>query len=394
MKTFRYRLYPTKAQQTRLDKTLGYCRRVYNQALAARRDVWNKHKESISLYDTHKLLTGWKTEQPELREANAQVLQNACVRVDLAFQAFFRRVKKGAEKPGYPKFKSWRYYDSFTFPQGPPKGGFRLTDDGKLYLSKIGDVKIVLHRPLEGKPKTLTIKRDRLGKWYACFACETEPEPLPGSPSVVGIDVGLTHFATLSTGEKIDNPRFFKQKEKVLKRARSQRDEALKGSARRKQLSRRANHIEQHITNRRADFAHKLSRQLVDEYQVIVFEDLNVQGMMNGNWRSMNRSIADVAWSQFITFTEQKAKAAGRTVIKVPPRGTTQRCSRCGKIVKKDLSVRVHDCPFCGLVLDRDHNAALNILARGLACVGSIPRSSLLWRGEQSHHGALPVRDR
>ena len=369
MKTFRYRLYPTKAQQTRLNKTLNCCRRVYNQALAVRKDAWDNRQESISLYDTHKLLTGWKTDQPELREANAQVLQNACLRVDLAFQAFFRRVKTGAGKPGYPKFKSWRYYDSFTFPQGPPKGGFRLTDDGKLYLSKIGDVKIVLHRPLEGRPKTLTIKRDRLGKWYACFACETEPEPLPESPNVIGIDVGLTHFATLSTGEHIPNPRFFKQEEKALKKARSQRDKTPKGSARRKQLSRRVNHIEQRIANRRSDFAHKLSRQLVDKYQVIVFEDLDIQDMMNGNWRSMNRSIADVAWGRFIAFTEQKAKAAGRTVIKVPPRGTTQRCSRCGKIVLKDLSVRIHNCPHCGLKLDRDHNAALNILAHGLVCV-------------------------
>lgn len=371
MKAFKYRIYPTKAQRTKLNRTLGLCCWVYNQTLGARKSAWEERRESLSWYDTKRMLPLWKEEKPVLKQVHSQVLQDVTQRVDLAFNAFFRRVKAGEEEPGYPKFKSWRYYDSFTYPQAG--SAFKILNDGRLRLSKVGNVKIVLHRPVAGRIKTLTVKRDRLGKWYACFTCETESKPLPESPAVVGIDVGLTHFATLSTGEKIENPHFFKQEEKALKRARSQRDKAPKGSARRKQLSLRVSHIEQRITNRRTDFAHNLSRQLVDKYQVIVFEDLDIQGMQSGNWRSMNRSIADVAWARFIAFTEQKAKEAGRTVMRVDPKNTTQRCSGCGEIVPKDLSVRIHSCPHCGLVLDRDHNAALNILALGLQSIGSNP---------------------
>ena len=352
-------------------RTLSLCCWVWNQTLELRKTAWEQENRRVSFFESKRMLPVWKSEKPELKLVHSQVLQDISMRVDLAYQAFFRRVKEGTEDPGYPKFKSWRYYDSFTYPQAGT--AFRILDNGKLRLSKIGDVKIVLHRPLEGRPKTLTIKRDRLGKWFASFACETEPEPLPATPLAIGIDMGLTYFATLSTGERIENPRFFKQDEEALKKARSQRDKAPKGSARRKQLSRRVNHIEQRIVNRRTDFAHKLSRQLVDKYQVIFFEDLEIKEMMDGNWRSMNRSIADVAWGRLMAFTEAKAAAAGRTVEKVPPRGTTQRCSGCGETVPKDLSDRIHDCPYCGLVLDRDHNAALNILALGLQRIGTNP---------------------
>jgi putative transposase len=313
------------------------------------------------------------------------VQQEAQKRVDLAFRAFFRRVKAaeppvrrngGARKPGYPRFKGRHRYDSFTYPQ--PKGNFRLLDNGRLRLSKVGDVKIKLHRPVEGKVKTLTIRRDAVGNWYACFSCQVEPTPLPPTDRMTGVDAGLTHFATLSTGEHIPNPRFFRQDEKALAKAQRRLSACEKGTPEYRKLIRVVQHIHKRIANRRRDFAHKVSRRLVNEFQFIALEDLDIQDMQNGNHRGMNKSIADVAWGQLGRYTSFKAEEAGRTVVRVDPRGTTQECSGCGEIVHKDLSVRVHHCPHCGLVLDRDENAALNILARGLACVGSIPRSSLL----------------
>jgi len=356
-----------------MQKALDACRWVYNESLAVRKNAWEQEQHSVSCYDTMKMLPNWKREHPFLLNAYSQSLQNACVRVDLAFQAFFRRVK-AKQKPGYPRFHGEDRYDSFTYPQS----GFSLQDNVRLRLSKIGTVKVRLHRPIKGEIKTLIIRRDALHNWYACFSCIIEPIPLPPSPEVVGIDVGLSHFATLSTGEHIPNPRPFRKNEKSLAKAQRRLSECARGTHEYRKHSRVIHHIHQRIANRRKDFAHKLSKRLVNEFQIIAFEDLNIQDMQDGNWRSMNKSISDAAWRQFRQYTTYKAEYAGRTCVAVDPRNTTQMCSGCGKIVRKDLSVRVHDCPHCGLILDRDYNAALNILARGLACVGKSPRISSL----------------
>lgn len=359
--TFKYRLYPTRAQRATMQKVLEACRWVYNQALEVRRSTWQERQESLSLYDTIKMLPGWKQQNPSLKQAHSQTLQDACTRVDLAFQHFFRRVRNG-ETPGFPRFKG-DWYKSFTYPQS----GFSFADDGRLYLSKIGNVKIKLHRPIEGKVKALTVKRDCLGNWYACFSCELAPEPLPATHKTVGIDLGLTHFAVLSTGEQIDNPRFFRKDEKALAKAQRRLGKCTKGTSEYRRCKRVIQHIHQRIANRRENFAHQLSRRLVNENQIIVFEDLDIQQMQNRNFRSLNKSIGDAAWRQLRQYTEYKAVNAGRTCIAIDPRNTSQMCSDCGEIVPKDLSVRVHECPFCDLVLDRDLNAALNILARGLS---------------------------
>lgn len=363
-KTFKYRLNPTKVQRTKLNETLELSRLVYNKTLEVRKETYEQTGQTLSLYDTNKLLTGWKKWEPVLTNVYSQVLQNAQERVDLAFKAFFRRVKNG-EAPGFPRFKSAHRYDSFTFKQAG--FGFKEPENGLVRLSKIGDAKIILHRSIEGKVKNLTVRRDKVGNWYACFSCIVEPKPLPPVAAVIGIDVGLSSFATFSDSEKVPNPRFFKRDEDELKRAQRKFGEAAKGSPERKKRLKTLNHIEQRITNRRVDFAHKFSRNLVNKYQVIVFEKLDIVDMMDGNFRSMNRSIADVAWGRTVEFSAYKAEDAGRAILQVNPRGTTQECSGCHKVVPKGLSVRVHDCPYCGLVLDRDHNAALNILARGLA---------------------------
>lgn len=360
-KTFKFRLNPTHHQRTLLYNTLELCRWVYNETLATRKNTWEQEQKSISLYDTNKLLTTWKKDKPELSQVHSQVLQNAQERVDLAFKAFFRRLKAG-EKPGYPRFKGHGRYDSFTFKQS----GFKLLDNG-LLLSKIGAVKIIQHRPIEGNVKTLTIRRDSVGNWYACFSCEVEEKPLPPTDKVVGIDLGLTTFAVFSNGGEIPRQRWMKQDAKDIARLQRKKEKLPKGSLEWKKVVRALQHAYQRQTNRRKNFAHQESRKLVNEYQFIAFEDLNIAGMQSNGNKVINRGIADVAWGQFVQFTTYKAAEAGRGVVLVDPKNTTQMCSGCGEIVPKDLSVRKHECLHCGLKLGRDHNAALNILARGLA---------------------------
>jgi putative transposase len=361
-KSFQFRLRPTGHQRTLLGKTLDACRWVYNETLATRKNAWEQEKQSLSLYDTNKLLPGWKADKPELAQAHSQVLQNAQERVDLAFKAFFRRVKAGEKEPGFPRFKSVRRYDSFTFKQS----GFHLLDNG-LFLSKIGVVKIVQHRAVEGEIKTLTIRRDSVGNWFACFSCEVVECPLPPIDQVVGIDLGLTTFAVFSDGNEIQRQRWMKQDAQDIARLQRMKEKFEKGSPQRKKVVHALQHAYQRQTNRRKNFAHQESRKLVNSYQFIAFEDLNVAGMQAKGNKVINRGIADVAWHQFVQFTTYKAVEAGRGVVRVDPKNTTQMCSGCGEIVPKDLSVRKHDCPHCGLKLGRDQNAALNILARGLA---------------------------
>ncbi len=367
-KTYKFRLCPTKHQRTLLGNTLELCRWVYNETLATRKNAWEQEQKSVSRYDTIRMLPVWKEQKPELSQVYSQALQEVCTRVDLAFEAFFRRVKAGGEKPGYPRFKGYGRYDSFTYPQT----GFTLCENG-LLLSKIGAVKIIQHRPIDGKIKTLNIQRDAVGNWYACFSCEVEPRPLPASEKAVGVDVGLESFATLSNGEKVTNPRFFRKDENKLAKAQRKLSKAEKGTPERAKRRKAVEHIHQRIANRRKDFAHKLSRQLVNEYGVIALEKLNGKNMLQNH--CLAKSISDAAWNQFARYTQYKAENAGRGCVLVDPRNTSKRCSRCGTLVEKDLSVRVHSCPICGLEIDRDENAAINILALGLQCLGVNPRS-------------------
>lgn len=362
-KTYQFRLNPTKKQVKALQLSLDACRWVYNKTLESRKQAWEEQKQSLSRYDTSNLLPKWKEENPNLNNAYSQCLQNVQLRVDLAFRAFFRRVKAG-ETPGYPRFRGFDRYDSFTFPQS----GFTLIDN-RLKLSKIGSVRIKKHREIEGNIKTLTIRRTG-AKWCACFSCEVVTKPLLVVDAVVGIDIGLASFATLSTGEKIDNPRFFRTDEAKLAKAQRRLSKAGKGTTDRTKQRKKVIHIHEKITNRRKDFAHKLSRHLVNNYQVIVFEKLNIKQMRENGFKGIRKSIGDVAWNQFIQFTAYKAEDAGRTVVCIDPRNTSKRCSRCGQLVEKKLSDRIHSCS-CGLVLDRDHNASINILALGMKSLAS-----------------------
>jgi len=362
-KTYKYRLYPTKAQQTEMQKTLDACRWVYNKTLEVRKTAWKERKENVSYYDTVKMLPEWKQDNPSLTCVYAQSLGEVCRRVDLAFKAFFRRCKN-KKNPGYPRFKSFDRYDSFTYPQN----GFMLLKK-QLKLFKIGLVKIRKHRDIDGKIKTLTIRRTATSKWYAYFSCEVEPKPLPKVSPIAGIDVGLESFATFSNGEKIENPRFFKKNEKSLAKAQRKLFKQKKGSSERKKAKKVVAHIHEKIVNKRRDFAHKASRAIVNNYQVIAFEKLNIKQMRENGFKNIRKSIGDVAWNRFMEFTHYKAVEAGREFVQVDPRNTTKMCSRCRQLVEKKLSDRIHKCPYCGLTLDRDINAAINILARGLSCL-------------------------
>jgi putative transposase len=362
-KVYRYRLYPTKAQETIMNQTLELCRFVYNQTLAIRKDAWEQEQKSISNYDTHNLLPSWKAQHLELKTVHSQVLQETQQRVDLAFKAFFRRVKAGEKEVGYPRFKGKGRYDSFTYPQL----GFSLKET-TLKLSKIGDVKIKLHRAIEGTVKRLNINRRSSGKWFACFTTEYEPKTQPFKDgAVVGIDVGLTSFATLSNGEKVENPRFFRHDEKALAKAQRKLSAQEKGTPKRAKARKVVSRIHERIGSRRNDFVHQLSRAIVNRFGIVAFEDLNVKGMVQN--RYLAKSIGDAAWTQFINATQNKAEEAGSIVVLVNPNNTTQECSRCGQIVKKELKDRKHSCD-CGYVADRDENAAINILRRGLTSVG------------------------
>lgn len=374
MKTYKYRIYPTKAQRTILGKMLEECRWLYNKILETRKNSYEQQGIWLGNYDTMTMIPIWKKDRQTLKNVHSQVLQNVNIRVDLAYQAFFRRVKAGQEEAGFPRFKGYGRYDSMTFPQYG--NGARL-DGSSLILSKLGNVKVKLHRELCGTPKTICVRRSSNGKWFATFSCICETTPLPDEPKRVGVDVGLQSFATLSSGEKIANPRFFKREQDALAKAQRRMEKHAKGTparaARRKIVSR----IHDRITNKRTNFAHQVSRQLVNGYGVIVLEKLAVTEMISNHTNvfgnKLNKNITDVAWSQFAQFTAYKAADAGRLFLQVDPRNTSKRCSRCQSLVVKDLSIRIHDCPHCGLVLDRDHNAAINILALGLQSVNATP---------------------
>jgi putative transposase len=372
-KAFVYRLYPTPAQETALNEVLAVCREVYNSMVNWRKHDYEVKGQSPNYYEQKKSLAVWKQSHPELWEIHSQTLQDVVKRVDFAFQAFFRRVKAG-EAAGYPRMKGIGQYDSFTFTQG----GYAI-GDGSLSLFKVGAVRAVFHRPIDGDVKTLTIRR-RGGNWYACFSCEVEPVPLPTSEGSIGIDVGLSHFATLSDGSTAENPRFFRKEEKALAKAQRKLSLEKRGSSARRKARKVVSRIHERIRNRRHNFVHQLARRIINQYGTIAVENLNVKGMVRNH--CLAKSIADASWSMFRSILTQKAESAARRLVAVEPAYTSQVCSACGFRVRKKLSERVHACPNCGLVLDRDHNAALNIISLGLQRVSQSVEAAAFMRAE------------
>lgn len=355
-KSFKFRLYPTRKQSEALDCEVAAAQRLYNAALEQRRFAWQRRRVSLN-YNAQagdlKDLRASSTPTP----ANFSACQDVLRRLDKAFQAFFRRVKAG-DKPGFPRFKSRDRYDSLTFPSYGD--GCRIRDNGKLYLQGVGEVRVKWHRQIAGKIKTVTVRRGG-GRWHVCFSVEYAPEPLPTIEGEVGIDVGLAHFAALSTGDLIPNPRWYRNAQKRLRRAQRKVARRVKGSNGRRKAVRELQRVHEHIANQRADFVHKLSRQIVDGYQLIAVEKLNIGGMSKG---MLAKSIHDAAWRSFLEKLIVKAAEAGRRVVEVNPAGTSQHCL-CGCEVRKTLAVRVHRCLECGLVAPRDVLSAQLILRLG-----------------------------
>ena len=320
MKSYKYRIYPSRAQVTILERTLDICCELYNAALQERRDAWRIARKSVSCYEQQKQLSEIKNIREDLKSVYSQVLCDVLARLDKAFNAFFGRVKSD-EKAGFPRFRSRSRYSSFTYPQFDRRG-FELPTS-KLRLPKIGMVKIKLHRPIEGKVKTLTITRSSTGKWFACFTAEIEHESLTDNQNIVGIDMGLKSFATLSTGEVIANPKFLRVEEKQLAKAQKKLSAAKKGSPERAKQRKVVARIHERIANKRRNFAHQESRKLVNRFGVIVFENLNIKGMVKNH--RLAKSISDAAWSRLIQFTAYKAEWAGRCVRQVN-HATQARC--------------------------------------------------------------------
>jgi len=359
-RSFKYRLYPNKAQAQSLSMLLGAACDLYNAALEQRRTAWKSRKQFVGLYGQCAQIPEARKGDEHLKMLSAQACQNVLWRLQRAFDAFFSRVKRG-ENPGYPRFRGRDRYDSITFPTYG--NGVKLAD--RLYVQNVGRIKIKLHRPVEGRIKTVTVRREA-GKWYVIFSCDEVPaRRFPEADAQVGIDVGLESFATLSTGEKVENPRWFRASEKRL--AKAQRDLARKvrGSNRWRKARARVAKIHAKAKNQRKDFQHKLAHRIVSENTLIAVEDLEPQRMAERSPKGLSKSIMDAAWAQFFAFLAYKAEEAGRRFAKVPSPNTSKLTACCGEFVDLALGDRVIRCPRCRSVKDRDWNASLNILGLG-----------------------------
>lgn len=358
-KTFKYRAKINKETEANAFKWLELCRILYNLMLERRIKQYKGNGKSISYFTQCNSLPQLKKDRPEFKIINAQTLQDVLERLDKAFKAFFRRVKDKSGKAGFPRFKGKGRYSSFTLKQA----GYKL-EGHYLYITNIGRFKLFLSRPIEGDIKTITVKLTSTGKWFVLFSCDNASEK-KGKLSLrkVGIDVGVSAFLTDSNGKKVENPKFFRKSEKQLRRRQRSLSRKKKGSKRRFKARLLVAKAHEKITNQRLDFLHKTANEYIKHYRLICIEDLNIKGMVLNH--HLSKSIADASWSKFFELLSYKAEEAGRKLIKVPPKNTSQICSRCGEIVKKSLSVRVHNCPYCGLKIDRDHNAAINILKVG-----------------------------
>ena len=357
------RLYPTKAQARQLDETLETCRLVYNSLVNDRKFQYDTKDISVGRYTQQAYLPVWKETHPELGKVYSQVLQDVVHRVSLAFDAFFDRVKKG-ETPGFPRIKG-DGYDSITYTQ---KASLKVGEQS-IHFAKIGQVKAKLHRKPWGEVKNCTIRRIN-GKWFASLCQEVEADHLPISDEAIGIDVGLKTFAAFSNGEFIDNPRFFRKEEKSLAKAQRKLSKQKRGSRERKKIRKVVSRIHERIRNRRHDFCHQNARRIVNRFGIIAVEKLSIKNMLGNH--CLAKSIADASWSMFRSILTSKAENAGREIIAVDPRYTSQDCSGCGYRpdglegrTKKKLSDRWHLCPMCGLSVDRDTNAAVNIKTVG-----------------------------
>jgi len=355
--SYKYRIYPNKKQRKLLKKTLDLHRQLYNMALDQRRYVWRSRKYGLNYYDQANQIKELRQE-PDFAFLNYSSMQRTLRRLDRAFRIFFAG-------GGYPRFKGEKRWASvlYTF-----NDGINLAKNGRLYVQNIGNIRIFLHRPI---PTSAKIKAVRLIKqrstdaWFVVFGIELpDIEQAACMDKPVGIDLGISSIVALSTGQIIKAPKFFHKAQCNLRIKQRRMSRRQIGSTGHKKAVQQIAKMHLKIANQRRDFNHKLSRYLVDDFSLIAVEDLNIHSLAKSN---LAGGVQDVAWGQLLSFVSYKAERAGAQMIAVDPRYTSQICSRCDSIVRKSLSVRIHSCSNCGLILDRDVNAAINILNRALS---------------------------
>ena len=359
LKAYKLRLYPTVEQQARIDHTLDCCRFVFNHMLDRQQKIYTRRGEHMSAYDMSKVLTQMKNYLPWLRDADSQAMKFACGQVADAYQRFFKK------QCGFPHFKKKRQYAaSYTTTKGPSIH----IEQRQVKLPLLGWIEARGGKIPDGVIKRATIQRSATGKYYASILMEVEIELPPPTTKTVGIDVGITHFATCSDGRKFDNHKFYLQAQKQLAKEQRKLSRMVRGSKNYHKQRLKVARCHETVTNRRNAMLHELSSTLVNENQVICVEDLNIRGMVRN--RRLAKYIADAGWGEFIRQLEYKADWYGRTVVKVPTfYPSSQTCSHCGhqNPCTKNLAVRHWTCPVCGVRHDRDLNAAKNILVKGVS---------------------------
>jgi putative transposase len=358
LKTFKYRLYPTPAQEYHLELCLSAARNWYNMCLAERKCSYDHAGRSVGVYEQFRLVKCYKTAFRQFRSVHSHILQVATTDCDKAFEAFFRRLKAG-DTPGYPRFRGKQRFDSFGFKEYG--NGFKI-DGRRLKVSGVGRIAVLWHRPLSGKIKTLRIRRTA-GKWYACFSCEV-PDPTPLNPTgkQVGIDLNVENLLTDSTGERIETPGYYRKAQADLRIVQRSLQRKKRGSKNRRKALLRVQRLHEHIRNQRQDLLNKVVDQYTQRHDLIALEDLHITNMVRN--RHLSKSILDAGWGYLRQRFVVKAANAGRQLVLVDPAYTSKTCSCCGQLFHKfDLSTRYINCA-CGLRLARDHNAAINILKR------------------------------
>jgi putative transposase len=365
---YQYRLYPTPAQRDALARAFGCARTVFNDGLRARQEAHTAGLAYVSDADLSKQVITRAKKTPErawLGEVSAVVLQQALADLNTAYRNFFASLsgKRKGPKVAPPRFRSRK--DNRQAIRFAKNARFVVTAGGKLRLPKIGDVMVRWSRALPSEPSSVTVIKDAAGRYFASFVVETAGEPLPETPDEVGIDLGLTHFAVLSEGRKVDNPRFLRRAAKKLRKTQRALSRKEKGSVNRKKAVVKFARAHARVADARRDFAHKLSTRIIRDNQAVYVENLSVSGLGR---TSLAKSVHDAGWSQFVTMLEYKAARYGRGFAKVSRFFPSSRlCSACGAVADKmPLNVRSWTCP-CGTVHDRDVNAAINILAAGRA---------------------------
>jgi putative transposase len=398
LSTYQYRIYLTTKQRLTLESWLDACQNLYNQALAMRIKAFKETGKSLSYNTQAKMLTELRGQSTFWHRLHIDIQQDTLRRLDKAYDAFFRRLKSG-ENPGFPRFKGKGRYRSITF-NHLSVNLIRNVDNkfARVIVPKLGQVKMRYHRCLpDGKIKTLTIQR-KASSWYANITVEVPNVPKVEIESAVGIDVGLESFLTTSDGVKVENPRHLRIAEKQLKKKQRHLSRRKKGShRRRKQVAILAKHHE-HVANQRRDFHYKTAHALFNQFDAVVVENLQIRNMLKNHY--LAKSISDASWGNFVKTLESKAaltggrvserKNAGTHLLKVPPHGTSQKCSACDSIVEKSLATRTHQCD-CGLTVDRDHNAAINILRAATAL--RLRRSPIDKRPSQGAADQLPPKN-